>query len=155
MAAAGPAGPLACVAGAAAEPAGGFATASGAGRSAAAWRAWGMAGAGMLVAGLLLAAWTPPDSAAWTTCAFRRLTGLECATCGMTRALSALAHGDLAGSLARHPLAAPLAAEAALLWLLAPLALHRGWRPRPAWTRAWAWGHGAALLVAWGARLAR
>ncbi len=120
-----------------------------------AWRAWRLAGAAMLAGGLALAAWTPPESAAWTTCLFRRLTGVECASCGMTRALSLLAHGDLAGSLARHPLAAPYAAEAVLLWLLAPLALARDWRPRRTWLRAWAVAHLAALLAVWIVRLAR
>lgn len=126
-----------------------------AGAAGAAWRAWGITGAAMLAAWLLLAAWSPPEGAAWTTCLFRRLTHLDCATCGMTRALSALAHGDLAVSLAKHPLAAPLAAEAALFWLLAPLALRRDWRPRRDLVRAWAWAHAAVLLVTWGVRLAR
>jgi len=147
MASGGPAGDLAALAATAAP-------ASAAGASADGWRAWRLAGAALLSGWLLLAVWTPPESAVWTTCLFRRLTHLECATCGMTRALSALAHGDLAGSLARHPLAAPLAAEAALLWLLAPLALRRDWRPRPAWVRAWAWAHAAVLLAVWAARLA-
>lgn len=119
-----------------------------------AWRLWRDAGIAMLGAWLVLSAWTPPDGAAWTTCVFRRFTGVECASCGMTRALSLLAHGDLAGSLARHPLAAPFAAEAAALWLLAPLALLRDWRPRRAWLRAWAVGHLALLLVVWAAKLA-
>ncbi|MCC6348934.1 MAG: DUF2752 domain-containing protein [Candidatus Eisenbacteria bacterium] len=118
-----------------------------------AWRTWRNAGLAMLGAWLLLAAWTPPEDAAWSVCLFRRVTHVECPTCGMTRALSLLAHGRPAASLAKHPLAAPLAAEAALLWLLAPLALVRGWRPPRAWLRAWAVAHGAALLIVWGARL--
>lgn len=123
------------------------------GATAAAWRAWRWAGAALLGGWLLLAAWTPPDDAAWTACVFRRVTHRNCATCGMTRALSQLARGDLAGSLARHPLAAPVAAEAAALWLLAPLALRRDWRPRRPWVRSWALAHLAALFIAWGARL--
>lgn len=120
-----------------------------------AWRLWRFAGLAMLGAWLLLAVWTPPENAAWTTCLFRRVTHADCATCGMTRALSRLAQGDLAGSLAKHPLAAPFAAEAALLWLLAPLALLRDWRPRRTWLRAWAAAHLAVLLVVWAVRLSR
>ena len=120
-----------------------------------AWRAWLLAGAAGLAALAALAVWTPPEGAAWTTCLFRRVTGLECATCGATRALSRLAHGDLAGSLERHPLAASVATEAAARWLLAPLALRRGWRPRPTWVRGWAGAHFAVLVAVWLARLAR
>jgi Protein of unknown function (DUF2752) len=118
-----------------------------------AWRAWLLAGAA-LAAGLVLAAWTPPDDPAWSVCLFRRLAHVPCATCGMTRALSLLAHGDLRGSLVRHPLAAPFAAEAAALWLLAPLALRRGWRPPGTWARGWLLGHLALLLAVWLVRLA-
>lgn len=118
------------------------------------WRRWLAAGAAALAAWGVLAVWTPPGDAAWTTCLFRRVTHLECATCGMTRALSLLAHGDLPGSLARHPLAAPLAAEAAVFWLLAPLASWRRWRPPAAWVRRWAIAHLAVLFGVWLARLA-
>jgi hypothetical protein len=119
-----------------------------------AWRAWLVLGAAALGAWALLAVWTPPDDAAWTTCLFRRVTHHECATCGMTRALSLLARGDLRGSLGRHPLAAPLAAEAAALWLLAPLALRRRWRPPARWVARWAVAHLAVVLAVWVVRLA-
>ena len=120
-----------------------------------AWRVWLLVGAAGLGAWLVLAAWTPSDDPAWTTCLFRRVTQHDCPSCGMTRSLSLLAHGDLRGSIDRHPLAAPLAAEAALLWLLAPLALRRGWRPSEALVTRWTVANRAALLVAWGVRLAR
>lgn len=38
-------------------------------------------------------------------CLFHRLTGLPCLTCGSTRALAALASGDVAGAFSRQPLA--------------------------------------------------
>jgi hypothetical protein len=120
-----------------------------------AWRAWLVVGAAALGGWLLLAVWTPPDDAAWSTCLFRRVTHHECATCGMTRALSLLAHGDLRGSLARHPLAAPFAAEAAALWLLAPLALRLRWRPPAPWVTRWTVAHLALVLALWGVRLTR
>ena len=108
----------------------------------------------MLAATAVLAAWSPPDDPAWTICLFKRLTHHDCATCGMTRALSRLAHGDLRGAFARHPLAPPLAAEAAALWLLAPVAIARRWRPRAGLVAAWGWGHLALVYGVWIARLA-
>ena len=37
-------------------------------------------------------------------CLFRAATGIPCPSCGTTRALLHLAHGDIAGSLALNPL---------------------------------------------------
>lgn len=37
-------------------------------------------------------------------CPFRRLTGLPCPTCGLTRSWSAALHGRLGESVAFHPL---------------------------------------------------
>jgi len=66
------------------------------------------------------------------TCPARGLLGIPCATCGMTHAFVALAHGDLAGALQASPAGVLLAAGAwgfALLDLLL-LALGRPF-PRP------------------------
>jgi hypothetical protein len=49
-------------------------------------------------------------------CPFKALTGLPCATCGMTRAFVFLAHGDPRASLAASPFGALLAGGA---WLFA------------------------------------
>lgn len=117
------------------------------------WRAWLALGGVALAAWAVLAAWTPPDDPAWSVCLFRRVTGLECPSCGFTRALAQLAHGDLAGSLARHPLAAPFAAEAAALWLLAPLLL-RGRRVGARGAALFAAAHVGLLVAVWVARLA-
>ena len=38
-------------------------------------------------------------------CPFRRITGIDCPFCGMTRATIAFGRGDLHGALAYHPLA--------------------------------------------------
>lgn len=58
-------------------------------------------------------------------CLFHRLTGLPCATCGMTRMARAFMRGDLAAAFHWHP-------AAAALLCLAPLAalwdLRRAWR---------------------------
>jgi hypothetical protein len=48
--------------------------------------------------------------------------GIPCATCGMTHAFVALAHGDVAGAVAASPLGALLAAVA---WLYAAADLGR------------------------------
>jgi len=55
-------------------------------------------------------------------CPFRALTGLPCATCGMTRAFVRLAHGDFPGAVGASPYGALLAAAG---WLFATLAVLR------------------------------
>ena len=55
-------------------------------------------------------------------CPFRALTGLPCASCGMTHAFVALAHGDVGGAWSASPLGALLAGGA---WLYALLDLGR------------------------------
>jgi hypothetical protein len=60
-------------------------------------------------------------------CLFRRLTGLPCPTCGMTRSVVLSLHGHLAAALRVNPagicwVLAVAAIAAALLWL--------GWRQR-------------------------
>lgn len=58
----------------------------------------------------------------FTVCFFKFATGWPCATCGSTRALARLFHGDLAGAFAMNPLAT--AGLLALLpWAAADLAL--------------------------------
>lgn len=44
-------------------------------------------------------------------CPVKGITGLPCATCGMTRAFVRLAHGDVAGAVEASPLGAILAAS--------------------------------------------
>lgn len=86
------------------------------------------------------------------TCPARGLLGIPCATCGMTHAFVALAHGDLAGALQASPLGAALAAGAwgfALLDL-GLLALGRPFPRVPAGALRLATGAGAvALLLNW------
>ena len=50
-------------------------------------------------------------------CAFKAFTGIPCPTCGTTRSLMHLAHGDLRGSLLMNPVFA-LVMVLALLWFL-------------------------------------
>ncbi|WP_082351870.1 DUF2752 domain-containing protein [Xanthomonas oryzae] len=74
-------------------------------------------------------------------CIFHALTGFYCAGCGMTRALHALAHGDLVTATRMNALAV------GLLFLLPWAVLwHLGWQPRRLMPLArlfgspWLWG---------------
>ncbi|MFT3830346.1 MAG: DUF2752 domain-containing protein [Opitutaceae bacterium] len=65
--------------------------------------------------------WAPP-------CPWRALTGLYCPGCGSTRALLALAHGDLPRAFTQNPL---LVLSLPLLLGWAAFALVRAWRGQP------------------------
>ncbi|AKU18607.1 hypothetical protein VV02_03565 [Luteipulveratus mongoliensis] len=60
--------------------------------------------AGGLVAAVSAAAVLPPSAvqSGPTLCPFRRLTGLPCPTCGLTRSWVATAHGDLHTAFQEH-----------------------------------------------------
>ncbi len=58
-------------------------------------------------------------------CVFHELTGYWCIGCGITRALHALVHGDIAHAFSMNPLAMTLLAISPLL-----TAWKFGWRPR-------------------------
>jgi hypothetical protein len=62
------------------------------------------------------------DGLPFTVCVFKLTTGLPCVTCGTTRALGRLFHGDLAGAWRMNPLAAA-GALALLPWAAADLVL--------------------------------
>lgn len=123
-------------------------------RARGAWLAWAACGLAALAAVFVLRAWTPSDDPALTMCWLRRVTHHDCPTCGMTRAASHLARGEWAAAAAKHPLALPLAVEAALLWLAAPLAIARRWRPSDRTFWRWVLVHLAAFVLVWLARLA-
>ena len=58
-----------------------------------------------LAAGALLYVVDPNQPGHYPTCPFLALTGLYCPGCGALRATHDLLHGDVAGALARNPLA--------------------------------------------------
>jgi hypothetical protein len=62
------------------------------------------------------------DALPITVCFFKLTTGFPCATCGTTRALGRLFHGDVAGAFGMNPLAAA-GAMALLPWAAADLLL--------------------------------
>ncbi|MBD3220089.1 DUF2752 domain-containing protein [bacterium] len=70
-------------------------------------------------------------------CAWRQMTGLRCPTCGTTRALGALASGDVTGALLANPLAVAAVVIVAL-WAVVAVAqtLRPRWRRRVVWTPA-------------------
>ena len=82
------------------------------------------------VAGFWLLRTFDPTAAGnpFPACMFRAFTGWYCISCGMTRALHALAHGDVLRAFSMNPLAVSLLAISPLLgaWKL-------GWQPR--WMR--------------------
>jgi hypothetical protein len=69
----------------------------------------------------LASAWLLPVQDVLPSCPFRSFTGIPCPTCGTTRSLVLLAHGDIAGSLVLNPLFS-LAIISALIFFFASLA---------------------------------
>jgi hypothetical protein len=67
--------------------------------------------------GLLILFMVPPAHLPLPACAFHSITGHSCLTCGMTRSLHAITHGDLAASLQFH-LFGPIVFFGALLFVL-------------------------------------
>jgi hypothetical protein len=118
---------------------------------AAAWALCGLAAAGAWMA---LRSWTPVDDPAGGVCALRSIAHVGCATCGLSRALAALAAGRLGASLALHPMALVLAIELATAWGWWGARLARG---RPGWDQRWIpWAvaaNAAAFLLVWVVRL--
>jgi hypothetical protein len=88
-------------------------------------------------------------------CWLRSVAHVSCPTCGLTRSLALLAHGQLAGSLAMHPWGVAVAAQAAAalpiggLWFSGRLPERPDrWLPRVVAINA------LALVALWLARLA-
>ena len=68
--------------------------------------------AGLL--GLLVARFIPVARLPFWRCEFRRLTGLPCPGCGLTRVADRFSHGNLAGAFQANPLGTVAAAFFAL-----------------------------------------
>lgn len=96
-----------------------------------------------LTAGLWLKGWHP-----WLpglSCPLRRLTGLPCPTCFLTRATSAALTGDLPEAFRLHAFG-PLVAVALVGWSILAI---RQRRLVPRQLPAWPLGWGAVALVAY------
>lgn len=91
-------------------------------------------------------------------CLFHRVTGIPCLLCGMTRSLSATAHGRLDEAFRLHLLGPPAFVLVAALTLVLglELILSRPLLPRPGKRsrRILGWGVLGLLVAAWAARLA-
>jgi hypothetical protein len=89
---------------------------------------WVALGVLLAVLGAWASGFLEPVSALLPGCAFKRLTGFACATCGLTRCVLALGRWDWAGAFRWHPVAAGVAAG---LPLAAAWDLRRAWRGEP------------------------
>jgi len=117
---------------------------------------WALIGALLLGLGAFAASFLQPISELLPGCAFKRLTGFPCATCGLTRCVMALGHWNWREAFRWHPAATVVAA---LLPALALWDLRRAWRgesypglPDSRAARMTAW---ALLLGVWALQVAR
>jgi len=88
---------------------------------------WWAVSLGGVAVWFLLASWTS-SAGDPVVCLFRRTLELPCPGCGLTRAFSHLARGDLQGAVAFHPLAPVLLLEAFAGWGVWGLSIN-GWWP--------------------------
>jgi hypothetical protein len=115
---------------------------------------WALAGLAGLAGLAFLHLWVPPAGPESSICFSRRVLGIPCPGCGLTRAFAHLAKGEWAAALAAHPLAPLLAAEMLFAWLAWGRASLRNLPlPRPAWFEAAVLAHVAVLCALWLGRL--
>lgn len=89
---------------------------------------WLLATAVGLAALFVLRGWSPGNDSSDSICALRRVFGLACPTCGLTRAFAELAKGRYGAASRFHPFASVLAAELGLAWGILGAAIFRpGW----------------------------
>lgn len=100
----------------------------------------------------LLAPWLP----SLPPCPLKTLTGLPCATCGLTRCVLALGQGQWREAFHWHPAAVAALALLPLLgaWDLARALRNRPYPPLPR-GRAWRFLAAALLLGVWALQVAR
>lgn len=111
---------------------------------------WVLAGLAALGGFLLFRAWVPAPGAQNTVCLLRRLSGLPCPGCGMTRAFAHLAKGEWAAAASDHLLALVIAAELGLTWLVWGVALARRRQVgMPPWFERVVLAHVAVLVAFW------
>ena len=77
---------------------------------------WWLLGLAGLLGAVLIRAWDPTEGG-WSVCVLRSALGQPCPGCGLTRAAGHLARGQLGAAFLLHPLAFPLAIEAAFAWV--------------------------------------
>ncbi len=112
----------------------------------------------LILLGSFLVARFAPVRAFPYTCPLRGLTGIPCATCGMTHAFVHLAHGEVGAAFAASPLGAVLAGAGWLLGAIDLVRAARGWAlpvPSPRLARGAVAAGVLALLVNWAWLVAR
>lgn len=115
---------------------------------------WALAGLAGFAAAAFLHLWVPGSGPETSFCFSRRVLGLPCPGCGMTRAFAHLAKGQWGAALAAHPLAPVLAIEFVLIWLAWGRAALRNPSPTPpAWLTPAVLAHVAVLCALWLGRL--
>ena len=77
-------------------------------------------------------------------CPFKALMGIDCPTCGLTRSVSMLIHGDLVGSIRAHHLGL-LVAGAMAIWALDSFPIVAN-----AWKRFVGYSQSAVMLLLFG-----
>jgi hypothetical protein len=117
---------------------------------------WAALGVLLAALGARLVAMLQPALNLLPECAFKRMTGFACVTCGLTRCVAAMGRWRWAEAFHWHPVATVLAC------LLPPLALwdlRRAWRnepypelPESPWARVSVW---LVLLSAWALQVMR
>ncbi len=65
-------------------------------------RAFSAIMAGGLLLGFLILFFVPPSDLPFPNCTFHSITGHSCLTCGLTRSLHAVSHGEFAESVGYH-----------------------------------------------------
>jgi hypothetical protein len=110
--------------------------------------------AATILAPLAWAAWTAGGEPAGPACLLREIAHVDCPTCGMTRALSLLSHGEWRASLAVHLWAAALLFQALAGWVAWTRWILRGGRNPEHWIPHAVLANGAALVALWVVRLA-
>lgn len=114
---------------------------------------WGATGVALVALAVLAASWDFAARPGPIVCGFRRLTGIGCPGCGLTRAAALAARGSFAESFAVHPALPLLAGEMALAWLLWGERALTGRRRRARWAAPVAIATAVALVALWIVRL--
>lgn len=81
---------------------------------------------GIALIALAVVRFLPALTTVLPSCLFRDITGMPCPTCGSTRALLRLSHGDVPGSLAMNPLLSVILIIAIISFLYGGLTLLPG-----------------------------
>lgn len=101
------------------------------------WLRPGAVTAAAVGAALVLATVDPHQAGHYPTCPFLALTGAYCPGCGSLRAVHDLLHADVAGAVARNPLA--VLTVPVLLWFWVRMWRDAAGRPTPSPTRLPVW----------------